>query len=186
VQSDPIDKSNRREERIVLGEIRGAHGVRGEARIRIAVDSPEPLFSLTSAWIGKSPTDPEARRFEVLDCKRSRNGEVRLQFAGVTSREAVGAMLGQLVMTTSSVLPDLPDGEFYWYEWIGFRVESEAGELIGTVREILETGAHDVLLVENEDGLRHLIPTARELLKDIDRASRRIVVVDLPGLIEPC
>jgi 16S rRNA processing protein RimM len=178
--------SQRPEQRIVLGEISGAHGVRGEVRVRIAVDSADPLFELRSAWVGRSPTDPEARRYEVLDCTPSRNGEVRLRLEGITSREAVGSVLGRLVMAPSSVLPELPEGEFYWYELIGFRVESEAGEVVGTVREIWETGAHDVLLVEDEDGVRRLIPTAEELMKQIDVEERRIVVVDLPGLLEPC
>jgi len=174
------------EQRIVLGEITGAHGVRGEVRVRIAVDSPDPLFALRSAWVGRSPADPEARRFEVLDCTPSRHGEVRLRLAGITSREAVGQLLGRLVMASSSVLPELPEGEFYGYELIGFRVESELGEVLGTVREIWQTGAHDVLLVEDEDGVRRLIPTAAELMKRIDVEERRIIVVDLPGLLEPC
>jgi 16S rRNA processing protein RimM len=166
--------------------ISGAHGVRGEVRVRIAVDSPDPLFGLTSAWIGRSPSDPEARRYAVLDCAPARPGEVRFRLDGVSSREAVGALLGRLVMAPSSVLPELPEGEFYWYQLIGFRVESEAGEILGTVREIWETGAHDVLLVEDEEGIRRLIPTAQALMRDVDVTGRRIVVVDLPGLLEPC
>jgi 16S rRNA processing protein RimM len=176
----------RLEQRIVLGVISGAHGVRGEVRVRIAVDSAEPLFELSSAWLGSGPGDPEARRFEVLECSRARSGEVRLRLSGVTSREDVGGLIGRLLMAPSSVLPDLPEGEFYGYELIGFRVESEAGEVVGTGREIWETGAHDVLLVEDEEGVRRLIPTAQELVNQIDREARRIVVVDLPGLLDPC
>jgi 16S rRNA processing protein RimM len=169
----------------VLGEISGAHGVRGEVRVRLSVDSPDPLFALRSAWIGTGPKDPEARRYEVLDCSLARTGEVRLQLAGITDRDDVGGVMGRLVMAPSSVLPELPDGEYYWYELIGFRVESEAGEVFGTVREIWETGAHDVLLVEDEDGVRRLIPTAAEFMTDVDPGEGRIVVRDLPGLLEP-
>ena len=53
------------------------------------------------------------------------------------------------------------------------------------VREIWETGAHDVLLVEDEEGVRRLLPTASELMREIDLEASRIVVVDLPGLLEP-
>ena len=173
-------------QRVVLGEVSGAHGVRGEVRVRLSVDSPEPLFALDSAWIGESPLDPEARRYRVLACSPARPGEVRLRLEGVANRGSVGTLLGRLVMAPASVLPELPEGEFYWYELIGFRVESEAGQVVGTVREIWETGAHDVLLVEDEDGVRHLIPTAMELMKDVDATQRRIIVVDLPGLLEPC
>jgi 16S rRNA processing protein RimM len=90
-----------------------------------------------------------------------------------------------LVTSPVTLLPELPAGEFYWYELIGCQVESEGGLQAGTVREIWQTGAHDVLVVEDEDGVRRLIPTAAELMKDVDLVARRIVVSDLPGLLEP-
>jgi len=175
-----------KQQRIVLGEITGAHGVRGEVRVRIASDSPDPLFQLESVWIGRGPVDPEARRYAVLECGLARAGQVRLRLAGISSREAVAGLVGLLITASPSVLPDLPEGEFYWYELIGCRVESESGQWVGTVREIWETGAHDVLLVEDEAGVRRLVPTAGPLMTEIDIAARRIVVVDLPGLLEPC
>jgi 16S rRNA processing protein RimM len=90
-----------------------------------------------------------------------------------------------LVTSPATLLPELPAGEFYWYELIGCRVATEGGEQVGRVREIWETGAHDVLVVEDEEGVRRLIPTAAELMKDVDLVERRIIVVDLPGLLEP-
>ncbi|MBW1883491.1 MAG: 16S rRNA processing protein RimM, partial [Deltaproteobacteria bacterium] len=106
-------------QRIVLGEITGAHGVRGEVRVRIASDSPDPLFQLESVWIGRGPVDPEARRYAVLECGLARAGQVRLRLAGISSREAVAGLVGLLITASPSVLPDLPEGEFYWYELIG-------------------------------------------------------------------
>lgn len=172
-------------QRIVLGEIRGAHGIEGEIRVRSSSDSVDPFFELENVWIGRTPSDPEARRYAVLACANARPGDVRLRLEGVNSRDAVGPLIGWVVSGPSSVLPALPEGEFYWYELIGFHVESANGEDVGQVREIWETGAHDVLVVENEDGLRRLIPTAEALLQEIDPQARRIVVVDLPGLLEP-
>lgn len=173
------------QQRIVLGKIMGPHGLRGEVRVRIASDDPTPLLGAEAIWLGKSATDPEARRYRVHGCGLGRKGEVRLRFDGVEGREAVGPLVGMLVTSPVSLLPELPAGEFYWYELIGCEVESETGERAGTVREIWETGAHDVLVVEDEDGVRRLIPTAAELMKDVDLVTRRIVVVDLPGLFEP-
>lgn len=59
------------------------------------------------------------------------------------------------------------------------------GEEVGTVRELWETGAHDVLVVEGDDGRDRLVPTARALLREIDPAAGRIVVEDVPGLLDP-
>jgi len=171
--------------RIVLGEVVGAHGLKGELRVRVAGDSPQALLGADAVWLGRRLEDPEARRKEVLEGGFARAGEVRLRLAGVERRDAVQPLLGLLVMAPPEILDPLPDGEFYWYQLIGCRVESEAALRLGTVREIWETGAHDVLLVEDEEGVRRLLPTASALMKEVDLEARRIVVVDLPGLLEP-
>lgn len=177
--------SGLRADRVVLGEVSGAHGLRGELRVRIAGDGPEHLLSTDAIWLGRRANDPEARRYAVLAGGLARGGEVRLRLAGIERREQVAPLVGLLVTAPPSGLPALPEGEYYWYELVGCRVESEAGACLGRVREIWETGAHDVLLVEDEDGVRRLVPTAEALMKQVDLEARRIVVVDLPGLLDP-
>lgn len=172
-------------ERIVLGEIVGAHGLKGELRVRIAGDVPDHLLAAEVVWLGRRARDPEARRRVVRGAGLAPRGEVRLALEGIDRREDVVPLIGLLVTASPDLLPALPPGEFYWYELVGCRVETAAGEAVGTVREIWETGAHDVLLVEDEDGVRRLVPTAEALLESIDLEARRIVVVDLPGLLEP-
>ncbi len=170
---------------VVLGEVTGAHGLRGELRVRFAGDSPDHLLEATSLWLASRPGDPEARRYAVTDRGLARGGEVRLRLAGVASRDEVVPLLGLLVTVPAETLASLPEGEFYWYELIGCRVESESGQVAGVVREVWETGAHDVLVVRDEAGIERLIPTAREIMTRIDLEARRIVVIDLPGLLEP-
>ena len=84
-----------------------------------------------------------------------------------------------------SALHDLPDGEFYWYELVGCEVWTESGQRVGEVRELWETGPQDLLVIRGTDGEDRLIPTARDLVPEIDLENRRITVVDLPGLLEP-
>ena len=170
----------------MLGEITGAHGLKGEVRVRFAGDAPDHLLDCEAVWIGRHASDPEARRYAVSGVGLGRGGEVRLRLEGIAHRDAVQPLVGSLVTAPPAMLPKLPEGEFYWFELIGCRVESEKGASLGSVREIWETGAHDVLVVEDEEGLRRLIPTAAELMKQVDLESGRIVVVDLPGLLEPC
>ncbi len=172
-------------ERIVLGEVTGAHGLQGDVRVRIAGDGPDHLLAVETIWLGRRPGDPEARRHAVIEVGLARSGEVRLRLQGIDRRDQVQPLVGLLVTAPPAVLPVLPEGEFYWYELIGCRVESESGEAVGRVREIWQTGAHDVLMVEDEEGVRRLLPTAMELMNVIDLEARRIVVVDLPGLLEP-
>jgi 16S rRNA processing protein RimM len=173
------------QKRIAIGVIAGPHGLDGEVRVRIAGDGPEALLTAEAVWVGTDSTDPQARRYRVHGCGPGRKGEVRLRFDGIEGREAVGRLVGLVISAPASHLPVLPEGEFYWYELIGCRVASESGLELGTVREIWETGAHDVLVVVDEDGIRRLLPTAKDLMTDVNLETRRIVVADLPGLLEP-
>jgi 16S rRNA processing protein RimM len=67
---------------------------------------------------------------------------------------------------------------------VGCRVEDQTGTEIGTVTELWETGAHDVLVVDAGDGRRHLLPTAREVVREIDAEAGRIRVEVIPGLLD--
>jgi 16S rRNA processing protein RimM len=171
--------------RIVLGEIVGSHGLHGEVRVRIAGDSVENLLAVESVWLGRSVEDRGARHVAVRGGGPGRSGEVRLRLEDVEDRDAADALKGLVVMTETSALPPLPPGEYYWHELVGCQVETEAGRGIGRVQEIWATGAHDVLVVVDEQGVRRLVPTAEALMKRIDLEARKIVVVDLPGLLDP-
>lgn len=169
---------------VELGQIAGAHGVRGQVRVRYFGDGPENLLTCEEIWLGTSRNDANARRFEVLSGGTGRAGEARLGLDGIDGREAAQALRGLLVLIGESQLEALPENEFYWHELVGCRAELESGTPVGTVEEIWETGAHDVLVVRDESGRQQLIPTARELLPVIDLEGRRVVIAELPGLVD--
>lgn len=171
--------------RIVMGDIVGAHGLRGEVRVRLAGDSAENLLSADGVWLGRAADDPRARRVALRGGGPGRGGEVRLHLEGVDDRDAAEALKGLRVLLEQAALPALAPGEYYWHELIGCRVESEAGIDAGRVEEIWQTGAHDVLVLRDEQGVRRLVPTADALMKHVDLAARKIVVADLPGLLDP-
>ena len=170
---------------VVLGRAVGAHGLRGELRVRIFGDALDNLARHSDVWLASGESDAEPRRFAVKGVGSGRAREARLALEGVEDRDAAQELKGLLVLGRVENLEPLPEGEYYWHELVGCRVESQEGRVIGTVREIWETGAHDVLVVEAEDGRQHLISTARELVPEIDPEAGRIVVKLLPGLLEP-
>jgi 16S rRNA processing protein RimM len=85
------------------------------------------------------------------------------------------------VLVAPAALGPLAAGEYYGYQLLGCRVEGEDGVAVGTVREIWETAANDLLVVEDERGVRHLIPAV--LLRHVDVEGRRLVMEILPGLL---
>jgi 16S rRNA processing protein RimM len=162
----------------------GAHGIRGEVRVRYFGDCPDNLLRASEIWLAEREGDPAPQRYQVERAGSGRSREVRLALQGIGDRDAAGELRGRLVMGDAASLEALPEGEYYWYQLIGCRVEEKDGSPIGEVREILETGAHDVLVVEGDGGRRHLIPAAEQMVKEIDIEAGRIVVELPPGLLE--
>lgn len=169
---------------MVLGQVLGAHGVRGGLRVRYLGDGPGHLLEANSIFLTPKG-DARGRSYKIERAGPGRPGEVRVFLRDIASREAAESLRGATVEVPEAALETLPDGEFYWFELVGCSVETEAGEAVGTVRELWETGPQDLLVVKGLDGRDRLIPTTRELVPEIDLEARRVVVVDLPGLLEP-
>ncbi len=169
---------------VVLGEVIGAHGTRGELRVAIFGDGPANLLRAPELILAGRAEQPD-RTFAVESVVTGRPGEVRLTLRGVDSREVAQALAGLRVSVETRHLEPLPSGEFYWYQLIGCAVEAHDGRALGTVRALLETGAHDVLVVEDAEGQEVLLPTARDLLREVDVARGRIVIEVPEGLLDP-
>ena len=170
---------------VVLGRVMGAHALRGEVRVRYFGDGPGVLLHADRVYLGADDTRPDrATAHDVKGSGTGRAGEVRLLLEGVPDRNAAEALKGRFVFGELALLPTLGDDEFYWYELVGCEVVSEDGRRIGTVRELWETGAHDVLVVQDDDGGQVLLPTAREFMIGVDRERRRVEYRLMPGLLD--
>jgi 16S rRNA processing protein RimM len=170
---------------VELGRIVGAHGLRGELRVRVFGDDAQELLRQSRVSVGRGAQDAQAVEYEVASARPGRAGEARVALVGIEAREAAEELRGRIVMTDAASLAALPEGEYYAHELVGCLVEGADGRRVGVVREIWSTGAPDVLVVEDERGAEHLIPAAEELLREVDVAGRRIVIELIPGLLEP-
>jgi len=177
--------------RVAIGVVTRAFGARGELCVRWLGDGPDTLAGAERIYVARSESDPLPRRHAVRRVAPASSDELRLELAGVRDSSDAEAYVGHLVLVDDAALPPLEPGEFYWHELVGYRVESTRGEMLGVVRTLWETGAHDLLVVDpppgetlGADGEPLLIPTAREVLVEIDREQRRAVVDVVPGLLE--
>ena len=169
---------------VALGRVAGAHGLRGQLRVRVIGGDPASLMHIPRVMLGRTEEDPTAGAYDVVRVASGRRNEVRMTLAGIGSRAAAEALSGLLVLGRTADLERLPPGEYYEYELIGCRVEDGAGRHIGVVREIWRTGAPDVLVVEDASGAEHLIPAADGILQEVDVEGRRIAIDAIPGLLE--
>jgi 16S rRNA processing protein RimM len=176
-----------RRPRAIVGRILGAHGIGGEVRVRALADDAALLLAAKRFALSRDgPEDPHAVEIESQGGTTGRAGEVRLRLRGVADRDAAEALRGTLLLMDAADLPPLPAGRHWWFELVGCVVETAAGERVGRVRGLLETGAeHDVLDVAGDDGRQRLIPMASALVREVDVVARRIVLEDVAGLADP-
>jgi 16S rRNA processing protein RimM len=105
-----------------------------------------------------------------------------VQLADVRTPGDATALFGELLYVRRDEAANLPRGSYFEHEVVGLRVETAEGRALGTVAEILRTGANDVYVVRGDLG-EVLIPAVRHVVKRVEMASRRIVVELIPGLL---
>jgi 16S rRNA processing protein RimM len=137
------------ERRIALAAVAGAHGIRGELRLKLFSDSIESLSRHKKLCVG----GVERRLLAIRDAK---NPVAR--FEGIDDRSAAEALRGSLIEIDRSALPPLGEGEYYHADLIGMPAVDRQGEPVGTVAAVENFGAGDLLEIEAEGGKRSLIP----------------------------
>jgi 16S rRNA processing protein RimM len=138
------------EGRIALAAVAGAHGVRGEVRLKLFTDSAENLSLHSRLIVGGI----ERRLLAV----RAGGKTSVARFEGVNDRAAAEALRGSLVEIDRDALPPLEEGEYYHSDLIGLPCFDSAGTELGRVSAVENFGAGDLLEVEGPDGHKALIP----------------------------
>lgn len=168
---------------VPLGRVLGAHGLRGELRVRVGAGEIDNWMRVPRVWLARDEGDSERSHHELEAVRLGRTGECRVTLSGVTGRDAAEALRGLAVFADATDLPALESGEYYAYELVGCRVEEADGASVGTVRQIWETGAQDLLVIDAEDGREHLVPAVEPILVSVDLPAQRIVIDPPPGLL---
>ena len=156
---------DRGERRIALAAVAGAHGVKGEVRLKLFTDSVDNLKCHDQLYLGGA-----VRR--LVDVKLSGKTPIA-RFEGISDRNAAEGLRGSLVEVDRGALPALEEGEYYHADLIGLCVVDRDEKALGTVGAVENYGAGDLLEVELDGGKRSLIPF-RDGIADL--ADGRIVV----------
>ena len=135
---------------VTLAAIAGAHGVRGEVRLKLFGEGAEALraFSVFNA----------GDRTLTLKSVRPANQGAVATFAEVTDRAAAEALRGTILTVPRSALPPLGEGEYYHHDLIGLSCVSTDGTAIGHVAAVENFGAGDILEIERPGGKRFMVP----------------------------
>ena len=138
------------ERRIALAAVAGAHGVKGEVRLKLFSESAESIAAHDRLYVGGA-----ARRLLAI---RDSGKTAVARLEGISDRSAAEALRGSLVEVDRSALPALDEGEYYHADLIGLSAVDAAGATVGEVVAVENYGAGDLREIVREDGKRLLIP----------------------------
>jgi 16S rRNA processing protein RimM len=154
---------------VLLGHISGVHGVKGWVKIHSLTDPREAIFQYQPWLLGESH---EEIRFS--EGKKHGSRLIAL-LEDINDREAAEGLVNRSIAVHRDQFPETEAGEFYWTDLVGLRVELEDGTVLGTLENLLATGAHDVMVVKGEK--QRLIPFVQgQYVKQVDLESGLIVV----------
>jgi 16S rRNA processing protein RimM len=160
-----VKADNDEQEHIILGRISGLYGVNGWLKIYSYSRPRENIFSYTP-WSIKQAKG-SCSTLKVSEWKPHSKGLVA-HLDGVDDRDSAQSYVGLEISVSRDQLPELADDEYYWCDLVGLEVINLAEEILGTVVEVQETGANDVLIVKGE--AKYLIPLLKDsVIKQVDK-----------------
>lgn len=161
-----------RQQYIVAGKISGVFGVKGWVKV-YSFTAPRENVLHYSPWVLRKGS--ELKNVAVLDGQLQGNAVIA-SLSDVTDRDQAASLLGYEILIDESLLPEPAEGEYYWRDLIGLKVENEQGIVLGVVDYLIETGANDVLIVKDGKTER-LIPFLQgQFVKSIDLQAGLMIV----------
>ncbi len=163
-----------------MGVITSPHGVHGEVKVFPTTDETDRFSDLETVFVDL-PQGPEERDVERV---RYHKNMVILKLSGIESMDdAEKYRKCDLLITRDQALP-LAENEFYIADLIGLSVETDEGESLGVLKEVIQTGANDVYLVKSPRYGEVLIPVIKDCAIHTDLAEKKMTVHLLPGLLD--
>jgi 16S rRNA processing protein RimM len=162
---------------LAAGKVRRPHGVRGELFVELYTDYPERLQPGKTVYLGA--------RYQALTIRQARPHQdgLLLGFEGYNTPESAGIFRNQTLYVATAEAPSLEAGEYYFHELLDLAVVDESGTALGSLTEIIETGANDVYVVTTPSGDEILLPAIPQVIRAIDLTAQRMTVHLLPGLL---
>jgi 16S rRNA processing protein RimM len=165
-----------------VGKIVNTHGIRGEVRVISTTDFPEERYAVGNRLHIFMPDDKTPTPVVVASHRLHKNFNL-LTFEGYFNVNDVVKFKGSILKVTGDQLGELEENEYYYHEIIGCTVVTEDGEEIGTIKEIINTGANDVWTIARKGQKDALIPYIKDIVLNIDIEERKVVIHVMEGLL---
>jgi 16S rRNA processing protein RimM len=165
---------------IAVGMITSAHGLRGEVKVELHTDFPERFAPEVTVYLGEELDQV------TISSARPHQGQMLLIFHGIESRAGAEAVRSIWVCIPEEEAVDLEEDTFVVHDIRGLSVQTSSGQILGTVGQVLFTGANDVYIIETPDEPHReiLLPAIAEVIKKVDLENGILTVELLPGLLD--
>jgi 16S rRNA processing protein RimM len=165
---------------VSIGKIVSTYGYQGVVKVTPLTDFPERFNNLENITISRQGKIEEM----TIEKVKPYNNLFLLKFAGIDTKEKADEYRGALLMVDENQVFPLPEGYYYQFQLIGLQVYDQEKGLLGQLKDIIETGANDVYVVQGEKYGEVLIPAIKQVILDVDLEQKQMQVKLLPGLIE--
>nr|WP_330396512.1 ribosome maturation factor RimM [Blautia pseudococcoides] len=168
------------EDLLQAGVITTTHGIRGEVKVFPTTDDVHRFEDLDSVLLD---TGREYMELEIENVKYFKQYAI-LKFKGIDNINDIEKYKGRSLYVTRDQAIPLEEDEYYIADLMGLDIYLENGEKFGILKDVMETGANDVYIVETEEGKEVLIPAIHECVLDIDIEENRMEIHLMDGLLD--
>ena len=167
------------EQLLQVGVISSTHGVRGEVKVFPTTDDVKRFKKLKKVILD---TGKEQLPLEIEGVKFFKQFVI-LKFRGIDNINDIEKYKGKRLLVDREHAVKLKKDEYFIADMIGMDVFTEEGELFGALKDVMETGANDVYIIEMSDGKEVLVPAIKQCILDVDIENRKMVIHLLEGLV---
>ena len=167
------------EELLQVGVITSTHGVRGEVKVYPTTDDAARFKKLKHVLLD---TGREMKPLEIQGVKFFKQFVI-LKFKGIDNINDIERYKRCPLLVERKDAVELKEDEYFIADMIGIQVETEDGEVFGTLKDVMETGANDVYVIDTEEHGEVLVPAIKECILDVDVENRKMTIHLMDGLI---
>ena len=167
------------EDLLKVGVITTTHGVRGEVKVFPTTDDAERFLELEYVLLD---TGRELRRLDIKNVRFFKN-LVILKFDGIVNINDIEKYKGKDLWIPREEAQELGEDEYYIADLQGLNVVLEDGTEFGTLRDVMETGANDVYIIDSNEHGEVLLPAIKECILDVDLEKNTMTVHLMKGLL---
>lgn len=162
-----------------IGQIVNTFGIKGMVKVKPFTDDITRYDRLEKVYIKNKKGKKE---YEIEEVKYHKN-MVLIKFKGIENPEDANLLRESYLLVDRDNEEPLEEGTYYIVDLIGLDVYTDEGVLLGTLKDIFNTGSNDIYEVKDELGKQILLPGINEVIKEVDLENRKIIVHLIKGLI---